>query len=405
LALVAVFLACFRDYTQHLAPGEMATIAIIAADRRQARSIFRFILGLLKAVDMLAELIEAETGETITLSNRVQIEIATASFRVTRGYTFAAVLADEAAFWRDETGANPDAEIIAAVRPGLATIPGSMLLIASSPYRKAGIVYKTHRAHYGRDDARVLVWQAATLDMNPALDPAIVAEAYAEDPESAAAEYGAQFRNDLAAFVDRAVVDACTAPGRYELPRISTNRYHAFVDPSGGSSDSMTLAIAHAEGQRAVLDCVRERRPPFSPEDVTRDFAETLKAYGLHRVTGDRYAGEWPRERFREHGIAYDLSAKNKGEIYRDTLPLLNAGAVELLDLPRLTSQLCNLERRTARGGRDSIDHGPGQHDDVANCVAGALLLVKSGRPPIKISPEAMALFSRPATPQRMLAP
>jgi hypothetical protein len=396
LALIAVFLACFRDYTPHLAPGEMATIAIIAADRRQARSIFRFIQGLLQAVPMLAEMIEAETAETLTLTNRVQIEIATASFRVTRGYTFAAVLADEAAFWRDESGANPDAEIIAAVRPGLATIPGSMLLIASSPYRKGGIVWKSYRDGYGKDGARILVWKAATLEMNPSLDPAIVAEAYADDPESASAEYGGEFRNDLAPYVDRVVVDACTAPGRYELPRISTNRYSAFTDPSGGSADSFTLAIVHAEKDRVVLDAVRERKPPFSPESVVEEYAALLKSYGISRVSGDRYADEWPREQFRKYGIQYDLSEKNKSDIYRDMLPVLNAGAVELLDIPRLATQLCNLERRTARGGRDSIDHAPGAHDDLANCVAGAVLLVKSARPPMKISPEALAWAAKP---------
>ena len=31
------------------------------------------------------------------------------------------------------------------------------------------------------------------------------------------------------------------------------------------------------------------------------------------------------------------------------------------------------LERRVARSGKDSIDHGPGGHDDVANSVAGVL--------------------------------
>src|ERR1700733_9073880 len=66
LALVATFLACFHDYSPYLAPGEVATIAVIAADRRQARSIFRFTLGLLNAVPMLANMIEAETAETIT---------------------------------------------------------------------------------------------------------------------------------------------------------------------------------------------------------------------------------------------------------------------------------------------------------------------------------------------------
>ena len=149
LALVACYLACFRDYTPFLAPGEMATIAIIAANRAQARSIFRFTIGLLRAVPMLEGLIEDDTAETITLRNNVAIEIHTASFRVTRGYTFAAVLADETAFWRsDETSANPDVEIFRALRPGLSSLPGAMLLNASSPYRKAGELHNTFARHY-----------------------------------------------------------------------------------------------------------------------------------------------------------------------------------------------------------------------------------------------------------------
>jgi hypothetical protein len=85
LALIATYLALYRDYRPHLAPGEMATIAVIASDRRQARSIFRYISGLLKQFTNIDKLIEGETSDTITLRNRVQIEIATASFRVTRG--------------------------------------------------------------------------------------------------------------------------------------------------------------------------------------------------------------------------------------------------------------------------------------------------------------------------------
>ena len=266
LASIATFLACFRDYAPHLAPGEVATVAVIAADRRQARSIFRFTRGLLKAVDMLAGMIEDETAETITLSNGVVIEIVTASFRVTRGYSYAAVLCDEIAFWRSDDSANPDQEIIAALRPGMATIPGSVLLLASSPYRKRGVLWNTYTRHFGQDSARVLVWRGTSLEMNPSLDPAIVAEAYEDDPDAAAAEYGAEFRNDLSDFVPRAVVDACTAPGRFEIPPMLGVTYSAFVDPSGGTgSDSMTLAIAHREKDKAILDCVREVRPPFQP--------------------------------------------------------------------------------------------------------------------------------------------
>ena len=68
------------------------------------------------------------------------------------------------------------------------------------------------------------------------------------------------------------------------------------------------------------------------------------------------------------------MAERPKSDLYRDLLPGLTSGTLELLDHPRLVAQLCGLERRTARGGRDSIDHGPGAHDDLANAVAGALL-------------------------------
>ena len=396
LALVAAYLSCFRDYEPHLSPGERATVAVIASDRKQARSIFRYTLGLLEAVPPLAALIQDATADTIILRNRVTIEIATASFRVTRGYSFAAVLADETAFWRDENSANPDLEIFKALRPGLASIPGAILLNASSPYRKTGVLYNSFRRNYGRDDARVLVWRGTSLEMNASLDPAIVAEAFEDDPISAAAEYGAEFRSDIGEYVSRDIVESCIIPGRTEMMPVSTVRnYVAFCDPSGGSADSMTLAIAHLDGAHAVLDCVREVKPPFSPESVVMDFCELLKSYRLSRVTGDYYAGEWPTERFNTHGITYVRSEKSKGDIYRDSLPRLNSGTLELLDIPRLTGQLCSLERRTARGGRDSIDHPPGLHDDLANAAMGALLLAGSARQPIRINPDAIAIWSR----------
>jgi hypothetical protein len=57
-------------------------------------------------------------------------------------------------------------------------------------------------------------------------------------------------------------------------------------------------------------------------------------------------------------------------------LPLINAGGVDLLDHDRMVTQLVGLERRTARSGKDSIDHSPGGHDDIANAVAGAIINV-----------------------------
>jgi hypothetical protein len=392
LALIAVYLSCFKDYAPFLAPGEIATIAVIAADRRQARVIFRFITGLLDAVPMLSAMVADRTAETITLSNRVVIEVHTASFRVTRGYTFAAVLADETAFWRNEDSTNPDTEIFRALRPGLASIPGAMLLSASSPYRRTGVLHEAYARHFGRDDARVLVWQAPTLAMNPSLDPSVVAQAYEDDPESASAEYGAEFRTDISDFISRAVVESCVEPGMHERPPTRRCRYAAFVDASGGSgSDSMTLAIAHLEDGIPTIDAIRERKPPFSPDDVVSEFAGLMKSYGLSKGEADKWGGDWVGESFRKHLVTITPSARPKSEIYTEVLPLLNAHRCSLLDHQRLVSQLCGLERRTARSGRDSIDHAPGAHDDIANAAAGALLLVRE-RIPMRISRQTLEM-------------
>ena len=158
------------------------------------------------------------------------------------------------------------------------------------------------------------------------------------------------------------------------FPVFPKSGYFGFVDPSGGSQDSMTLAIAHNEKGTAVLDAVREHKPPFSPEAVASEFAEVLKAYRLSTVTGDRYGGEWPREQFRKRGIEYKPADKPKSELYLELLPAINSGKVELLDNTRLLAQLRSLERRTSRIGRDTVDHGPGGHDDLANAAAGALV-------------------------------
>jgi hypothetical protein len=398
LALIAVYLATFRDYRPLLAPGECATIVIMAANKAQARSIFRFVIGLLKAVPLIQPMIADDNTEQIVLNNRVIIEIATASFRTSRGYSFAAVLADEVAFWRsDESSANPDIEIMRAVRPGMASIPGSILLLASSPYAKKGELYNAFRRHYGKDDARVLVWKSDTATMNPKIDPAIIAEAYESDPEAARAEYGAEFRDDLADFVTREIVDSVTMLGRHELPACPGIQYSAFCDPSGGISDSMTLAVGHLQdGGICVLDAILECRPPFDPEVAVSECTAVLQRFGVTRVTGDRYAGEWPKARFAEHGIALEQSARPKSDIYHDLLPLLNAHRVELLDNHRLSAQLVGLERRTSRQGKDSIDHSPGGHDDLANSVAGVLVGLDLDRRPALVRQSDMLDAGKP---------
>lgn len=378
LALIAVFLACFKDWRPFLTPGEYGTIMVIAQDRPQARIIFRYIKSLINNIPLLKKRIRGDTAESIELQWDVVIEVRTASFRGVRGYTIIAALLDEIAFWKAEDSANPDTEVINALEPGMVTIPGAMLLCASSPYAKRGVLYDTWKTYFGQDDPDILVWQADTLSMHPTVSQKKIDRAYQKDSTKAAAEYGAQFREDIETFLTSEVIDAITIIGRIELPPVFNMgfRYYGFTDPSGGSKDSFTLAVGHLDDGIRVLDLIREVKPPFKPDKVTEGFADILKSYHITQVVGDRYGGEWPRERFRDHGISYKVCEKTKSDIYRDVLSVFTSEQVELLDVKRMSSQFVNLERRTVRGGKDSIDHSPNGRDDVSNAVAGVLDLM-----------------------------
>ena len=375
MALVAAYLGCFFDWRPYLTTNEKGVIMVIAADRRQATVIFKYLRGML-GIPLLSSLIERETLDTIELSNSITIEIQTASYKTIRGRTVVCVLADEVAFWADETSANPDVEIINALKPAMATIPRAIMIKASSPYARRGILWTDHKKHFGKDDSPVLVWQASTRTMNPSVPESFIANAFENDPASASAEYDAQFRVDVENYVNADAVDACVVQGRYELPPIGGVVYTAFLDAAGGSgTDSASLCLTHrGEDQRVVVDVIREVKPPFSPETVVLDFVQLLKAYHVDVVTADRFAGQWVAERFRVHGIQCTQAAKPKSDLYKDLLPIINSGSVELLSHPKAIAQICGLERRTARGGRDSIDHAPGQHDDLANVIAGAVV-------------------------------
>ena len=129
--------------------------------------------------------------------------------------------------------------------------------------------------------------------------------------------------------------------------------YRGFVDPSGGRADSMTMAIAHYDyaKQVVVLNCLREIKPPFSPEAVVQDLLQFQKlppqfGSGRHTTRANGRANNLASSE-----LTTPPSAKPKSQLYTDLLPLVNSLRIELLHDPKLINQLCGLERRTARGG------------------------------------------------------
>jgi hypothetical protein len=255
LALIAVYLGTFKDWKPYLTPGERGIITVVAADRKQAKVIFGYIRSLLTETPMLKDMLVREAAEEIDLDNRITIEVATCSYRTIRGRTIVAALCDEVAFWQSEGTTNPDEEVLSAIRPATATIPGAVILCASSPYARRGALWEAHERYFGKEEP-VLVWRAATRTMNPTVAQRVIDEAFDRDPAAAAAEYNAEFRSDVERLLRRETVTACVDDGVFERPHNRTHSYYGFVDPSGGSSDSFTLAIAHQEGDTRILDLV-----------------------------------------------------------------------------------------------------------------------------------------------------
>jgi hypothetical protein len=181
VSLVAAALGCLRDWSAVLAPGEAASIVIVAVDRSQARITFKYLEALIATVPALSAMFVRRTREVLELSNGLSIEVATSSWRSIRGRTVVVAILNEVAFLRDETSANPDVALLHAIRPALATVPNALLLGVSSPYSRRGVLWAAYRDHWGRNDDPVLVWSAPSQVMNPSIPDHVIAAAMAEE--------------------------------------------------------------------------------------------------------------------------------------------------------------------------------------------------------------------------------
>ena len=375
-AALAVYVAACADHAGKLASGETGMVLILAASKQQASTVFHYCRGLLENSPVLSTLIEAVTADEIRLKSGIVIAVHTASFRTVRGRTLLACIFDEVAYWRDETGANPDLEVYRAVIPALMTTKG-MLIGISSPYRRRGLLHDRHRDYFGKDDDDVLVVQGPSILFNPTLDEGYIARSREADPEAARSEWDAEFRTDLTALLEDELIDPAVEHGRpQELPPRPDTIYAAFTDASAGRHDGFCIGIAHKEGDRIVADVIRGRKPPFDPSSVAAEYAELAKSYRVHSIVGDNYAGEWVSRAFETAGVEYRRCEHPKSVLYLDGLSTFTRGQIGIPDYAPLIRELRLLERRVSRSGKDSVDHPVGGSDDHANVLFGVIWLL-----------------------------
>jgi hypothetical protein len=373
-ACLAIYFALFVRH--RLAAGERGLVLVLASTVDQCGAVFAYVLGFMRASEVLAKEIESTTRSEIRLKNGIVIAVHPNSFRSVRGRTLCACIFDEVAYWRDDTTATPDAEVYTAVLPALLTTNG-MLIAIGSPYRRIGLLHAKHKRHFGVEGDDTLVVQGTSKQFNGTLDDAAVAAQQEADPTAARSEWDAEFRDDIAGFLDDGLIERAIDRDRpLELPPRADVSYKAYVDASGGAvgGDAYCIAIAHREEGCHVLDVVRGRAGPFDPEELTQEYAALCREYRCAGgVTGDKYAREWVASAWRKCSLPYTTATLTASETYLEALPLWTRGTVRIPDHPTLVRELRLLERVPTRLGKDQVVHPRGVHDDYANVCFGVL--------------------------------
>lgn len=374
-AVIGAYEACLSGREKKLSKGETGMVAIIAPTLKQGRIVRNYLRAIFETTPLLQNQVVSETREGFLLANGVQIEILVGDWRSIRGYTLLACVVDEVCFFGldAESKVRSDTELIRAIKPSLATTNGRLICI-SSPYARRGWAYNQYKRNFGNDKGKTLVWNCPSRTMNPTLPQSVVDEAMEEDMAAAKSEYMGEFRDDIAAYLPKEVIKTVVVAGRKALLPMTGlygHKYFAFVDVSGGRGDDAALAIARKKDRKVIIHFIKRYRPPHNPYKIINMMCEEIRRYEIKTVTGDNYSAEFVAQAFESNGIRYIKSELNKSQLYLELLPRICSGEIELLDDEVLINQLSSLERRTRSGGRDLIDHPHGQHDDLANVVAG----------------------------------
>lgn len=383
-ALIAAWEA-LQDWTPWLQRGDMATILVLAKEKKQAAETIKLVKAVFLDHPVMRALVANETAEELELTNRCVIRVVAASPGGVRGFHCPLIIVDEGAFTGSDDEASPQSldSLMTALRPSMLTFarevngqPGRCkLIMASSPKGRTGFVYELFESDYGKDAADCLVIRAPSWALNPAVPQAEIDRAYRRDPRSAAVEYGAEFNDAASAFITSNALAALVDKGVHERPPASGVRYRAHFDAAGGTGpDSFTFAIAHTDQRhRGVLDVVREWRPPFNPDSVAAEIATLCRRYRIAKIVGDSFGAGLTVQTLARQGVHSEKAPLDRSGIYLEFLPICNTGSCVLLDHPRMVEQFLGLIRKPGRL-KDIVDHAPKQHDDIANSVAGVIV-------------------------------
>ncbi|MBK8942025.1 MAG: hypothetical protein IPM79_31585 [Polyangiaceae bacterium] len=373
LCRLAVLEALFGEHV--IPPGDVGVVAFISTRREEAGERLRTIRAILDALRVPYALAD----QTIELRDRpIAFRVFVASVAGVVGFTSIAVICDEVARWRDsDSGANPAREVLASLRPTMATQRNAKIILSSSPL---GTQDAHARAIDDGDTRHQVTATAPTWIANPTIteqqtrddepDPRIWAREYAAVPQA----------GELAAFDLDAVARAFEA-----RPAKTKGERCLFIDASSGRKDAWTWAIAgwstDAAGEFFEVDHVDGLSGSFwrqvSGEEVVSRLVTVAKTWGASVVHGDQREAFMLEAAFRERGLAFTSTAwtqSNKVAAVETLRRWFRDRSIAIIEHERMRRELAAFEEKITPSGSLTFA-GRGSGDDyVALLITAAMV-------------------------------
>jgi hypothetical protein len=375
-SVVAAVIALFEAFQEHgVPPGQRAYIFIIAPVIQQASTAFRSIRHYILNSPVLSQCVLKTRKNEIELKNGVVIACRACSKGSVRGDPVICAILDEVAFFRHEdNSANPDHEVLNAIRPAMATLSNTKLIKISTPFRKEGTLWAEFQQ---RGQLPYCVWQLSSEEMNPAISKSFLDKARRANEDTFRREHLAEFVDSNCTWITPELLDQCIMHGRCELPRVLHGTYAAAIDPAFQSND-FGFAILHRSdhGDVSVACALRWT----GTKAIHLDFAMVcsqirmkLDQYGINNLVADQYCFARLKQHFARLNIFYrefPFSTGTRASLFGNLRQLIIQGKIAIPDDPELLRQLRSLEEvRTANGNID-IRPARSAKDDLAIGVA-----------------------------------
>lgn len=394
-AIIAIYCAISNNWRPFLKKTPFATVLIMSHSREFSDEVLEVIRSLIESSDVLSRLLNKKKKNTSSAMNlkipwlisgnrieysRVQIKVAAASSKTTRGIAACAILCDEIAYWNlDENMKETDAKILKAVRPAMKQFGSlAMLIKLSSPAIKQGILHGEYKqSREGSLPSSYAVFKAPTWMMNAIIPPEELAEEFKLDADGFDTEYRSNFADSLSNFIVPEYLDMCILKNvEFIPPEPEAGKYAAAID-AAFKGDRFTFSVTAFVGGRLRQYVSKgwegTRQNPVSAFDVAEYIRTVCKEFGIDEVGADQYAFQPLKEIFEKYSVTlkeYTFTPVFKKKIFFNLKKLVHSQQADILDNEIQTKEIKELIVEQGNNGNIRIGHPQGGHDDFATSLA-----------------------------------